>query len=74
MFGLPTQTEIINNIIKDGATSAMDDIRFIEEEIKRWKSSKDHIEQINGERYYGWDHDIFTISVQPLARMENWRI
>ena len=58
MFGLPTQTEIINNSIKDGAASAMDDIRFIEEEIKRWKSSNGHIEQINGERYYAGDHDI----------------
>lgn len=34
MFGLPTQTEIINNIIKEGAASSMDDLQFIEEEIR----------------------------------------
>lgn len=73
MFGLPTQTELINNIIKEGAASSMDDIQFIEEEIRRWKLSKERIEQINGERYYAGDHDILhykRMAIGPSGELE----
>ena len=73
MFGLPTQTEIINNIIKEGAASSMDDLQFIEEEIRRWKLSKERIEQVDGERYYAGDHDILyykRTAIGPSGKLE----
>lgn len=68
MFGLPTQTEIINQIIRDGAGTAMTDLQFIEEEIKRWKLSKEHTEQMDGERYYAGIHDILSSKRMAIGK------
>ena len=50
----------VRNFILRGAQSDMTDLKFIEKEIVRWKSSPKRIMQINGSRYYDGDHDILS--------------
>lgn len=57
LFG-PTQTELFNQIIKEGAASAMDNRQFIEAEIRKWRGSTQWHEQVSGEMYYHGFHDI----------------
>jgi len=57
-FDRPTQTEIFNQIIKEGAASVMNDKQFIEAEIRRWKGSPAYREQVAGSMYYHGFHDI----------------
>ena len=57
-FNTPTQTEIFNQIIKEGAASIMNDKQFIEAEIRKWKGSPQYMEQIAGSNYYHGFHDI----------------
>lgn len=59
IFG-PTQTEIFNQIIKEGAASAMNDVQFIESEIRKWRGSEAWKEQVTGEMYYHGFHDILN--------------
>lgn len=58
LFERPTQTEIFNQIIKEGAASAMNDRQYIEAEIRKWRGSPQWSEQVNGELYYHGIQDI----------------
>lgn len=49
---------IINNMIANGAKTALTDIQFLELEIAKWKRSDKRKSQISGERYYRGLHDI----------------
>ena len=58
LFDMPTQTELFNEIIKEGAASLMDDRQFIEAEIRKWLGSPKYKEMVDGEKYYQGFHDI----------------
>jgi SPP1 family phage portal protein len=55
---LISETDRINQIINDGAKTALSDKAFIEAEIKSWKKSPKRKAMIAGERYYNNEHDI----------------
>lgn len=52
--------ENIKRIIKQGAATAMTDLRFLELEIAKWKRSKARAEQVLGEKYYDGEQDILN--------------
>lgn len=58
LFSKPTQTELCNKIINEGAATAMSDLQFIEAEIRKWRSSKEWTMQVTGENYYHGEQDI----------------
>ena len=53
-----SETLKINNIIKQGAKTAMTDKQFLEREIEKWKKSPKRKAMITGEKYYQGEHDI----------------
>lgn len=53
-----SETRRINAIVNAGAKSRMDDIRFLEKEIKAWKCSPVRKDMIKAEEYYQGQHDI----------------
>jgi len=57
-FGYMTETDKMEQIIRQGAEQAMSDKAFLELEISKWKMSKERVEQIAGEKYYEGYHDI----------------
>ncbi|URN83983.1 phage portal protein [Acetobacterium wieringae] len=55
---LITETSRINAIVTEGAQNVISDLRFLELEISRWKTSPERNLQICGEEYYSNEHDI----------------
>ena len=58
MIDYGSETRRINAIVNAGARTRMDDIRFLEKEIQKWKQSPIRRDMILAERYYQGDHDI----------------
>lgn len=52
------ETRRINAIVNAAARTRMDDIRFLEKELEKWKNSPVRRVMILAERYYQGDHDI----------------
>lgn len=50
----------IKAVIKAGAATAMTDLEFYQQEIKRWKNSENRMNQIIGKKYYRGKHDILS--------------
>lgn len=48
----------VNNLIRQGALSRMNDREFLEKEIVKWKNSPQRMMQIKGHLYYENEHDI----------------
>lgn len=59
-FEMPTQTEILNRIITEGAATALNDRQYIEAQIRKWRNSPQWKAQVNGENYYRGFHDILN--------------
>lgn len=53
-----SETRRINAIVNAGARTMMNDIRFLEKEIQKWKQSPVRRDMILADRYYKGDHDI----------------
>lgn len=53
-----SETRRINAIVNAGARTRMNDIRFLEKEIQKWKQSPVRRDMILADRYYKGDHDI----------------
>lgn len=53
-----SETRRINAIVDAGAKDMLDDVRFLEKEIQRWKASPVRRDMILAERYYQGDQDI----------------
>ena len=68
LFDRPTETEIINRIIKEGADSVMNDRQFIEAEIRKWLGSHAWNEQVTGELYYHGYHDILKSKRMAIGK------
>lgn len=66
-FDKPTETEIFNQIIKEGAAAMMDDRQFIEAEIRKWRGSPQWKEQVNGENYYRGNQDILFAKREAIG-------
>lgn len=49
---------LMNKRITEGAAASLNDIQFMEAEIRKWLSSKERQMQIDGENYYEGNHDI----------------
>lgn len=61
MFNLfRTETDRLNQIIKEGAAARLTDIEFIENEIHKFKTSKKRKDMLDGERYFLGQHDILA--------------
>lgn len=58
MIDYGSETRRINAIVNAGARTRMDDVRFLEKEIEKWKGSPARKNMILAERYYQGDHDI----------------
>lgn len=58
MIEYGSETRRINAIVNAGARTMMNDIRFLEKEIQKWKQSPVRRDMILAERYYQGDHDI----------------
>lgn len=58
MIDYGSETRRINAIVDAGARTMLDDIRFLEKEIEKWKQSPTRRDMILAERYYQGDHDI----------------
>ena len=59
-FEMPTQTEILNRIITEGAATALNDRQYIEAQIRKWRNSPQWKAQVVGENYYRGIHDILN--------------
>lgn len=70
-FGRPTQTDILNKIIQEGAASLMNNKQFIEAEIRRWKQSPQYQMMIAGENYYKGKHDILESKRMAIGKDGN---
>ncbi len=68
LFDRPTETEIINRIIKEGADSVMNNRQFIEAEIRKWLGSHAWNEQVTGELYYHGYHDILKSKRMAIGK------
>lgn len=53
-----SETRRINAIVNAGARTRMNNIRFLEKEIQKWKQSPIRKAMILADRYYQGDHDI----------------
>ena len=60
MFNFTSIAKRLGNIVKIGATTRITDEQFIATEIHRFKLSARRKNMIDGERYYGGDHDILS--------------
>lgn len=58
MIDYGSETRRINAIVNAGARTRMNDIRFLEKEIEKWKVSPVRRDMILAQRYYQGDHDI----------------
>ena len=58
MIDYGSETRRINAIVNAGARTRMNDIRFLEKEIQKWKQSPIRRDMILADRYYQGDHDI----------------
>lgn len=67
LFGV-TQTELFNEIIREGAASIMNDRQFIEAEIRKWRGSPQWHEQVSGEMYYHGFHDILQAKRTAIGK------
>lgn len=58
MIDYGSETRRINAIVNAGARTRMNDTRFLEKEIQKWKQSPIRRDMIMADRYYQGDHDI----------------
>ena len=56
MIDYGSETRRINAIVNAGARTRMNDIRFLEKEIQKWKQSPIRRDMILADRYYQGDH------------------
>ena len=78
-----SETRRINAIVNAGARTMMNDIRFLEKEIQKWKQSPVRKTMMLAERYYQGDHDILHTSrkainekgeLEPVSNLPDNRI
>lgn len=60
-----TETDRINKAIKSGG---MDELRFFELELARWKTSRQRRDMLDGEHYYRGEHDILHRKRTAISR------
>ena len=78
-----SETRRSNAIVNAGARTMMNDIRFLEKEIQKWKQSPVRKTMMLAERYYQGDHDILHTSrkainekgeLEPVSNLPDNRI
>ena len=58
MFEFGMETKRICDLLKFDANSRMSDLEFLNKEVNLWLKSRERMEQITGDAYYDYDHDI----------------
>jgi SPP1 family phage portal protein len=58
----------ILDVIRQGASSVMTEREFLEKEIAAWKATEKRKWQIDGERYYNYDHDILKRKRKAIGK------